>query len=81
MSGKEQLYDVIASDGRVMNDKPMSYRDAMLYSADADIDSSDTSTVVPSTRPPVIRWQPWHVSALVGAVVLGVIAATIWVWR
>ena len=76
-------YDVISSDGRILNSEPLSYRDATLFSLDADIDSEDTSTVVPSTRTPTSRWGVAHVAALaiLGIVAASIAAAIAWAWR
>lgn len=49
------LYDVKSSKGLILNEQPLSFRDAVLFSCDADIDSEDTSTVVESTRKPKSR--------------------------
>ena len=49
---EESLYDVVADDGRILNDRPLTYGDATLFSLDADIDSTETTSVVLSTRNP-----------------------------
>lgn len=67
------MYDVISSKGQVLNKEPMSFRDAVLFSCDADIDSEDTSIVVESTRNPRSRRVPWLV--VLGVVSSGVAAA------
>jgi len=46
----EPLYDVVADDGRILNEHPLTYGDAVLFSCDADIDSTETSSVVPCDR-------------------------------
>ena len=72
------MYDVISSKGLVLNKEPMSFRDAVLFSCDADIDSEDTSVVVESTRQAKSRRVPWLV--VVGVVVSGVVSAIL-AWR
>ena len=72
------MYDVKASDGRILNEQPLSFRDAVLFSCDADIDSEDTSVVVESTRKTRSRRVPWLV--VLGLVASGV-ASAILAWR
>lgn len=51
MNEHEPMFDVVADDGRILNDHPLTYGNATLFSLDADIDSTETTRVVLSTRP------------------------------
>lgn len=72
----DQKYDVVASDGRLLNERPLSYRDALLFSLDADIDSEDTSIVVPSTRTVKVRRK--HADNLLVVIAVALFAALAW---
>ena len=61
----EQFYDVVADDGRILNKHPLNYGEAVLFSCDADIDSTETTSVVPCDRKPKPRTQrSWLWSAV-----------------